>query len=325
MQRFAQFMIGIFKYHKLKLALVVSSAIVFTFLMFPYDDLADVVSTQISEATQGQVIFNFDSMGLALIPQPSLSLEKVTIETPILSNLKADEVKLSVSLPALLAFRTGLVLETSGFLKGQADLSVREGQRNKDGSRKFSIHLEAEGLDLNEIKKVADLPVPIKGSLNLNLETLLDTSFAAQPEGDVKLNTAVVEMPASSVATLYGPMNLPSIKWSSMVFKGRMSGGKFIVEEAKLGGPQDPLFAQVKGQMDVRLTKMGAQVFPDFGAYDLKVELTLNKSIEREFDSFLSLIDSYRSPTLTGSKYLFRASGTRMGTPPRFSTLPSFQ
>lgn len=323
-QRFAQSIMGTFRYHKLKLFVAFAGALLFSFLRFPFDDLADVLSTKISEATQGQVFCQFDSLGLALFPQPSLSLANVSIDTSLFSGLKADRLKLSVSVPALLAFKMGFVVDASGLFGGQADLSFREGDKTKDGQRKFLINFDAEKLSLADFKKVADLPVQLKGAMNAKLNTVIDPGFTDQPEGEVELKFASLEMPASSVATPFGPMNLPTLKWSNVTLKGRLVGGKFIIEDGKIGSAQDPLNGQLKGQMDLRVMKVGAQPITDASNYDLRVEINVNKSVEREFGLFLSFLDAFKSPGLNGSRYLFRASGSRFGIPPRLTALTAF-
>jgi type II secretion system protein N len=322
-QKFAQFFLGIFRYHKLKILVVLLSTLMFAFLRFPIDDLGDVVSAKISDATQGQIFCQFDSMGLQLVPQPSLSLEHVDLETPFVSHLKTDELKLSVSIAALLAFKIGFVVDAYGLFRGQAFASFREGEKSKDGGRKYVIRLGADKLDLADIKKAADLPFNLRGALNAKIDSTIDPTFADQPESEVQVNVGSLEMPASTVATPFGPMNLPTVKWSNVNLKGRLVGGKFIVEEGKIGSGQDLLNGQLKGTMDVRISKAGNQTFPEFGAYDFKVELNVNKTVEKDFGLFLSFLDTYKSPTLSGSKYLFRASGIQMGVPPRFASISS--
>jgi type II secretion system protein N len=322
-QKVVQFILGIFRYHKLKLFVILLSAVMFAFFRFPIDDLGDVVSAKISESTQGQIFCQFDRMGLALIPQPSLSLENVDIETPVISHLKTEELKLSVSIPALLAFRIGFVVDAYGLFRGQAYASFHEGEKNKDGTHKYVIRVGADKLDLADVKKAMDLPVNLRGAFNAKIDSTVDPSFADQPESEVQISVASLEMPASTVATPFGPMNLPTLKWSNVNLKGRLIGGKFIVEDGKLGTTQDALNGQVKGSMDVRVARVGNQPYPEFGAYDFKVELNVNKGVEKEFSLFLSLLDSYKSPSLSGSRYLFRASGVQFGTPPRFSGISS--
>ncbi len=321
MQKVVQAILGVFRYHKIKLILVFAATLIFSFLRFPFDDLADVLSTKISESTQGQVFCQFEKLGLALIPQPSLSLANVLIDTPFFTGLKTDELNLSISVPALLAFRMGFVASAVGLFSGQADLSFREGEKAKSGQRKFVINFDAEKLNLTDMRKIADLPVQLKGSLSAKLNSTVDPAFTDQPEGDLELKFASLEMPASSVATPFGPMNLPTIKWSNVSLKGRLTAGKFLIEEGKIGTAQDPLNGQIKGQMDVRVLRSGPQPTADMSNYDFRVEINVNKTVEREFSLFLSFLDTYKSPGLNGSRYLFRATGYRFGPPPKLSPL----
>ncbi len=316
-----QWVLNIFRFHKLKIVVVILSFLVCSLLRFPLDDLSGVMSAQITEATQGQVFLQFEKLGLAFFPQPSLSFTDVLIDTPVISNLHSKRLKLSPSIPALLTFRMGFVADASEILGGDTDFSLREGEKTKEGARKYQIALNAEHLNLAEIKKALDLPVPLKGAVNAKLSGNVDPSFIDQPEGDVQMTFASLEVPASSVPTPFGPMNLPTVKWSNVVLKGRMAQGKFFVDEGKVGAAQDPLNGQIKGQMDVRILRSGNA---DVSSYDFRVELNLNKSVEKDFGLFLSFLDTFRTPNLSGSKYLFRATGLRFGVPPRLSALASF-
>ena len=54
--------------NKFKFVVLLFSTVVFAFILFPFDDLSDLVSTQVSKATSGRVYVQFDHMNLSLLP-----------------------------------------------------------------------------------------------------------------------------------------------------------------------------------------------------------------------------------------------------------------
>ena len=65
----------IFK-HKFKFVLMVFSALIFTFLLFPFDDLGDLVTAQVAKLTNNQVYVQFDRMNVGIL-DPGLQLKNV--------------------------------------------------------------------------------------------------------------------------------------------------------------------------------------------------------------------------------------------------------
>ncbi len=324
MQKFAQFFINIFRYHKLKIALCLFSTLIFIVLLFPYDDLADLLTTQIAMNTQNQVYVEFDKLGLGLFPTPSLSMKNVRLETAMFPSIKTDSLELSPSISSLLTFKKGFNASAEGFMGGDAYLSFREGEKTQEDVRKQIVYSEFEKINLGDLKKAMDLPIQLNGQATLEASATIDPNFTEQPDAELTLTGKDVQMPTSTVPTPFGPMSLPGLKWSSVNLKGRLKGSKFIIDEGHLGGASDQFSGQVKGQMDVRFARRGNQVEPSLGAYDLRVELNVNKSIEKDLGLFLGFLDSYKSPMDGGNKYIFRATGARLGLTPNLSKLSSF-
>src|ERR1700683_2627987 len=96
----------------------------FIYFFFPFNDLGDLVSGKISEATQGQVFVDFEKLDLSLFPQPGLALSKVVIENPFTPALTAKYISVAPNLLSLLAFKPGVSIRARGFLGGDVDLSA---------------------------------------------------------------------------------------------------------------------------------------------------------------------------------------------------------
>jgi len=324
MQKVVSFILGIFRYHKLKILLCLVSMVAFLVLLFPYDDLSDLLTTQIAINTQGQVYVEFDKLGLGFFPTPNLNMEKVRVETAMFPSIKTDTLKLAPSISSLLSFKKGFNASAEGFMGGDAYVSFHEGEKTQEDVRKQIIYSELEKIDLGELKKAMDLPVQLKGLANLEASATIDPNFSEQPEAELTLTGKDVQMPTSTVPTPFGPMSLPGLKWSAVNLKGRLKGSKFVIDEGHLGQASDLFNGQVKGQMDVRIVRRGNQMMTDLGAYDLRVELNVNRAIEKDLSLFLGLLDNYKSPSAEGNKYLFRANGSRFGMTPNFTRLSSF-
>ena len=74
MEKVAQAILGfvrdIFKIHKLKIFTVVFSALLFFVMLFPFDDLSDLVTEKVAVATNNQVFLTFERLNLSLFPGP---------------------------------------------------------------------------------------------------------------------------------------------------------------------------------------------------------------------------------------------------------------
>src|SRR4051812_29728975 len=99
---------NLFRNHKLKILVIISAFLFFLITLFPFRDIGDLITSQISEATQNQVYVDFKDLGLTLFPQPGLKMEGVTIDNPMFPTLAAENLFVSTSLLGLITFRPGI-------------------------------------------------------------------------------------------------------------------------------------------------------------------------------------------------------------------------
>jgi type II secretion system protein N len=330
------------------IAIALISALFFFALFFPFDDLSDLITSTIARSTGNQVYLQAETMDLNLIPSPGISAKNVSVETPALPPLEAKYLKISPSLWSLIAnlwtikkaasgdveasnklgARLGVSVSLESVLGGDVDLRIRPGSAGEQGGERSKVSLAVDKLNLGEFQKWYDLTVKMQGQASLDTTFQFTPGFAEQPEGEIDLRVTKFNMPASTLMLPYEgavlPVNLPTLTLANVVLRGRLVGGQMIIEEGKFGQNKDPIYGRIKGKMGLRLQQLGSQVQPIFGAYDLTVEMTTTKAVEKDIGFAFLLFDKAKTPTPEGSKYLFSASGNGFGPPPNINRLNSF-
>lgn len=324
------------------------SALFFFVWFFPFSDLSDLITSTVARTTNNQIYLQAESMDLNLIPQPAISAKSVSVETPALPELQAKWLKITPSIwsvlgnlwtlkkaaggdadaSAKLGTRLGVSVSAEGLLGGDVDLNVRPGSAGESGAERSKVSLFVEKLNLSEFQKWYDLSVKMQGQASLDSTIQYTPGFVEQPEGEVHLRISRFNMPAATLMLPYEgavlPVNLPNLTLADVILKGHLTGGKFIIEDGQFGQSNDPIYGRIKGQIGFRLQPMGGQVQPQFGAYNLTVELTTTRAVEKDIGFAFLLFDSAKTPTATGSHYLFQASGGGFGPPPQITRVNAF-
>lgn len=324
MSRIVSLIASVFLKHKLKWFAFIGSAVIFLVLIFPYDDLSEIVTPLVADATRNTVYLTFDHMGLNFFPTPAIAMSNVSVDTPTLPTINVKELEIAPSLLGLLTFKPGFTASASGFLSGDVDVSLKGLGKGAGGAQKQMIDVDARRVDLKRLKEVISLPLQMHGVAEVQASVQLDPTFTEQPDGTVQMKLKNFEILPSLIPTPFGPVSLPGFKWSNVSLKGKIGEAKFVIDDGLLGSAQDPLNGKVRGQIDVRVLRQGAGAQPDLGAYDFRVELNTTADTARELALFLGFLDSFKTTAPTGSRYLFRAVGPRLGVTPKFSSLASF-
>ncbi|MGZ3798438.1 MAG: hypothetical protein ACXVB1_18865, partial [Pseudobdellovibrionaceae bacterium] len=324
------------------------SAVFFFAWFFPFSDLSDVVTSTVARATNSQIYVQFETLDLNLLPTPAVSAKNVSVDTPALPELHAKWMKLSPSWTSIiwniwtikkagsgdaeaaakLGTRIGANVSAEGLLGADVDLKIRPGSAGEQGAERSKVSLFVEKLNLSEFQKWSDLPVKIQGQASIDTTIQFAPGFTEQPEGEVDIRVKKFNLPASTIMVpsdgAVFPINVPTLTLENVVLRGRLSGGKFIIEEGTFGQSKDPISGRIKGNIAVRLQAMGPQVVPQFGAYNLNVELNTSKMVDKEISFAFFIFDNAKTPTATGSHYLFTASGQGFGPPPTITRIGSF-
>jgi type II secretion system protein N len=307
--------------NKWKFALMFVSAGVFIVLLFPFDDLGDLVSTQVSQVTRNQVFVQFDRLSLSTFPSPGIAMNGVYLEARGLPPLKADELIVSPAISALFTQKPAGSVTAHGFMRGDLQASLQGAGKSENGAERQKIVIQAKSLSLAELRDALQMPIPMKGQLNFNTQMTADLSFAEQPDAEIEIRIDKFELPTSNVQTAMGPITLPELKLSSVELKGHLSNGKLQIENGQIGKAGDEVRGTVKGSLDLQIQNHGAGIGPAIGGYNFEINLDMKKSFQDRAALFLSFVDQFKTPTAEGSHYGFKLSAANTMIPPNISAL----
>lgn len=303
--------------NKLRFVLSIASALVFALLIFPYDDLADLVSAQVAGVTRNTVFLQFERLQLDLFPTPGMQLNQVYVETAAMPGLSVQELTITPSVSALISRKPHGSASARGILKGDLDVKISGGGTSDRGAELTNLNVQASKLSLQDIRQLAKLPVLLKGRLDLQTQGDLDLTFGDQPNVDLNVKVSQFEMPPSNVQTQLGDLTLPEMKLSGIDLKGRLSQGRFLIENAKIGAPGDDLQGSVKGNFNVSFQPGPAGPQPIFGGYSLEIELQPSAGFKARAGFLLTLLNDFAQ----GEKYRFKLSAMSLNGPPRMDKL----
>ncbi|MBC7419500.1 MAG: type II secretion system protein GspN [Bdellovibrio sp.] len=308
--------------HKWKILLTCTLTVWFLVLLFPFNDLNDTVSAQVSRLTNNRVFIQFDKLSLNPF-STSLTLNKVFVETPQISTLTADSISVSPSLSALISQKPGGTLKAEGFLKGDVEIHLKPVPKSESGIEKSKIDFAGKNINLKDLREMAGLSLPIKGKLQINSQAIADLTFAEQPEVDLSMIIQNFELPPSSIALNdLGRMNLPEIKLGMIELKGKLASGKFIIETGKIGTAKDEFFGDIKGDLGMTFQNMNGQVIPIFGAYNISLDMKATRGFKERAKFFLGFLDGYKSELPGGgATYKFKIQAAAAGMTPQFTPL----
>jgi type II secretion system protein N len=306
---------------KLKIFVMLVSVAVFLFLLFPFNDLGDFVSTQVAHVTGNKLFLQFEELKMSLFPTPGMKFQQVYVEAAGFSGVSAQEIKIAPSVSGLISQKPYGSVNAKGLLKGDVQITVKSGSRNENGLERQKIEISAQKLSLQELRDVARLPVMMKGKLDLETSALVDLTFSEQPDMDISLSISQFELPPANVMTPMGPITMPDLKLSSVEIKGRLAGGKLIIENGQIGRDGDELRGTITGNLDLTLSPAGGAITPVLGGYDFKVDLKAKRGFQDRAALFLSFIDNYKSATPEGGQYRFRVSAANTMVPPTIGAM----
>ncbi len=314
--------ISLFRFHKLKIITFLVAALFFIAMLFPFGDIGDLVTAQISQATQNQVYVSFERLDLAVVPQPGLKMTDVRLETSALPGVEMSQLFVSTSILGLITFRPGIAAIAEGLAGGNLAFSTRGGEYNKNGVRKQVLSLNAQKLNLEQVLEMLKANLQIKGSISAEGTSTVDFSFADQPEGQLELSTQDLNLDGAQIPTPMGAFPLPRVKISQIRLEGNLNQGRLIISRGEIGGSKsDVVSGTISGQVELRFnpSPSGVQLMP--GGYNLAIKLKAKPEFEREAGLLLGFVERYKRSGSGFSDYAFRISSQNLQSPPSLAPL----
>lgn len=305
---------------KLKILFTILFTLAFVFMLFPFKDLNDFVSGQVSHLTQNAVYLQFEDMRINPITA-SISLDGVLVETSSIDGLNVNSISASPSLAALFKRQPGGKLAAEGLFGGNAHLKLTPLETLESGALKANVELTTESISLKEVRDKMKISIPLSGSVNINANVTADMSFKEQPDGDVAVVIDNFEMPTTSInSPNFGMVSLPEIKFKQVDVKGKLTNGKLVIENAKLGNASDELSGTLKGDIAISIQNIGGQAHPKMGAYNFNLDLVAKPSFVQKAGFFLNFIDQFKTDEKGASRYRLKLQAADTDMPP--SMLP---
>lgn len=301
---------------RLKILVMLLSTVTFLLILFPVNDLGDLVSSQVARLTGNKLFLQFEELKISLFPSPGVKFEQIFVETQGVPGVSAKEIRFTPSISGLISQKPYGAVNAKGLFKGDVQINVKSGARSESGVERQKIEINAQKLNLQDLREVARLPVMLKGNLNLETVAQVDLTFTEQPDVDVSLIMSQFELPPSNVMTPAGPLTLPDLKLSTIELKGRLAGGKLIIENGQIGKEGDELRGNITGNMELTLANAGGSISPVFGGYSFNINLRAKRNFQDRAALFLSFIDNYKTATPDGAEYKFKISAASTMVPP---------
>lgn len=305
---------------KFKILFTIVFTFVFLFLLFPFKDLNDFVSGQVSALTQNSVYLQFEDMQINPVTA-SISLDGVLVETSTIEGLNVNSISASPSLAALFKRQPGGKLVADGLFGGRAEMKLTPLATLESGAVKANLNISSESISLKDLRDTMKISIPLSGSANITANITADMSFKEQPDGDMSIVIDNFEMPATSInSPNFGSIALPEIKFKQVDVKGKLTGGKLVIENAKLGNPSDDLSGTLKGDIAISIQNVGGQARPMMGGYNFNIDLVAKPAFVQRASFFLSFIDQFKTEEKGSSRYRLKLQAASTDLPP--SMLP---
>lgn len=300
--------------NKSKAAVLILSTIVFSFVLFPFEDLSDLVSAQVAKLTNNKVYLQFENLGFSPL-NFGLKFKNVSVESSSTPALSAQELTIAPSASMVINQKLAGSLSAKGFLRGNIDISMSNAAKSENGNERKKVVINAKELSLSELREVLAWPLQMKGKVGLDANALMDFTFTEQPDVEVTLKVDQLEIPPSSLNTPMGPLSMPDLKLSQLELKGRLSQGRFNIESGIIGKESDELSGNIKGGVGFTISNQPGNS-TQLGAYDLNINLDVKPNLQQKAKFLFDFLDNYRTNKGNVSHFAFKISASNFqGSP----------
>ena len=326
---FLQPFLNLFRFHKFKIFFVILLTVIFYIVFFPYHQLSNIIESQVSKASRGQVQVSFSDLSISAFPF-GIAAKNVSVFTPELpSPLFIEKVYLRPSIGDLLKFKRGGVLRAENILGGNLTAQLSElgqGTSTNKLSKMFKLNLNLNQINIPKLASWAKAPFSTSGALTGQINVTFDQKAFEQPLAQISLKGSKVKLP--SVLKIQGnDLNLPEAEWKTMDIQAKLASGQLTLAESTLGVPSDAIYGKIKGTMALSFVSLGGRITPRPSQYDFALDLNLDKLTEQKIGPITTLLLSGKggkSSTVDGgSRYLLGLKGFP-GSSPNIEPLATF-
>jgi type II secretion system protein N len=302
---------NILLFHKMKIFLFFIFTVGFCLVLFPLTELGEKV---VSEAGSSGIYLEFEKMELHFFPTPSVVMDSVLAETPMIEQLEITKLQVTPSVLSLLEFVLAKKLKprghisADGFFQGHLDVNVSSSSKIKD-PQALNVELLYENFDVKMISQTFGSQWPLTPSGQGSVKALIDLepSMKAQPEGTLEVQMQKFMIPQFELPTDFGPMQIPGLGFEKMVLKGQLKNGRLTLKETSLGSGQDELIIKLSGDVDVRIFPGGS---PVVNYYNLAVDILMKRSMITKLGptatALQTLLGKYSSLSGENQRFAFR-------------------
>lgn len=321
MQNFITPIINVFKFHKKKIGVFILSVFLFSIVLFHYNDLGDLVSAKVIEATNGSVTVQFEDLGVSFFPF-GVKLKNVYVNAPMMPELKAESLAVSPMMWGSITGSPGLKVRLGGIFDGGIYASAQK--ESKDKAEFLKLNADWNSLSVKDLLKLQNINLPIKGGIDGELENVkIDLKFSQAPSGKVIIKSKGLEMPSAPIASPMGPIELPNLKFSQIDISSTLKDKDLNIETGMIGSSKDDIYANLTGRIGVQINAYPGGVQTQFNNYKLNLELRVKEKIAKS--GYLPLALGFLEKCKTGGSggtLVFRCvfEGAQFGLMPRIST-----
>ncbi|MBM4303488.1 MAG: type II secretion system protein GspN [Deltaproteobacteria bacterium] len=273
--------------------------IVMLFVFFPIDNLKGYIFEQVYK--ESGVLLRSDSIYFSSLGLPGIGMKNVNVTIPIGDqeiDLWSERVTLRTAITGFFPPLPGVSLKISD-LKNGGDIYTKIGK----GGSSISFYLEGKKINLEQIGSKS--APPLKGTLNINSDILLNETDVSQSAGYFKidvenmfLNQQNISPPDPSMAAF--SFIIPAMKIGKLKGLLKMKNGLLEISQFKFGEDSSADFkGSVNGEFKVEKSF-------EQSAMTIALRLQLSQRIleNPEAKTFVTFLSSYQtSPGEYGLKW----------------------
>lgn len=303
------FLREVLRHHKLKILSVFVFAFAFALLIFPYNDLGNLLTTKVYEGSGQSIYLAADNLDLSLFPFPGVQAEGVSVEAgvrgPQFAPLKLTQLKIRPLLSAILAFHFGLAFSGEGLFGGNVSLAAATANSvfsgNPGAIELKSLELEdialAAILDYFAKMSAAPLELKIAGKLSAESPGMTFDPTAKEPiKGKLDVSVDGLTLPTQIPLQGFGSLEIPQIKMQKAEFQTDWSGGKMKIVKGTFGNDKDPLSGRLLGEIEMRAMPNGG-ISP--GSYNICLELNFTQNFYNDLNKKIPVLEGFKPVTET--------------------------